>query len=217
MAKIALECGADGVFLINHGQMDDSQIPKIADVLWDTFPNLWIGVNYLSMDCTNAVRSIPLEIQGLWTDYSEVDERLDSNQLQPEPEKFVEIRRTREWQGIYFGGTAFKYQRTVRDLETAARYASRYMDVVTTSGMGTGIAADVEKIRRMKTTLRTDGFDDYPLAVASGITPENVGNYLPFADAFLVSSGICKNDGRGEDFFLFDPEKVRRLAEKIKA
>jgi hypothetical protein len=30
---------------------------------------------------------------------------------------------------------------------------------------------------------------DWPLAIASGITPENVGEYLPVADCFLVATG----------------------------
>lgn len=62
------------------------------------------------------------------------------------------------------------------------------MDAVTTSGPGTGYAADIEKIRRMKQAL-----GNTPLAIASGITPENIVNYLPHADCFLVATEISRN------------------------
>ena len=54
------------------------------------------------------------------------------------------------WAGLYFGGVAFKKQREVRreDFEHAARVAAPYVDVVTTSGVATGRAADVAKVSR---------------------------------------------------------------------
>lgn len=216
MSGVALEAGADGVFLINHGDMEDRQIPQLSTAIRAEFPGLWIGVNFLSLSIINAMRMIPLDFNGLWTDNSEIDERLAPGVSQAIPQEMLDIRESRHWEGIYFGGTAFKYQRNVEDLETAAQYATRYMDVVTTSGRGTGIAADVEKIKRMKKALCTDEFEDYPLAVASGITPENVEHYLPYVDAYLVATGICQNQGTDNDFFWFDPDKVRRLADKIK-
>ena len=56
----------------------------------------------------------------------------------------------------------------------AARNAMPYMDVVTTSGPGTGKAAAPEKIRTIRQAI-----GDKPLAIASGVTPENVPDYLP--------------------------------------
>jgi predicted TIM-barrel enzyme len=50
---------------------------------------------------------------------------------------------------------------------------------------------------------------DYPLAIASGITPENIEKYLPYVDYFLVATGISKT------FDEFDPEKRKLLAQKI--
>ena len=97
-------------------------------------------------------------------------------------EKFSE-----RWSGLYFGGVAFKYQRPVDDLAQAAMIAADYMDVVTTSGPGTGHAASLEKISCLKQAL-----GDQPLAIASGITPENVGDYLDRADCFLVATGVSK-------------------------
>ena len=47
------------------------------------------------------------------------------------------------------------------------------------------------------------------LAIASGVTPDNIGDYLPYVDHFLVASGIS------QDFHTLDPAKVRALAEAI--
>jgi predicted TIM-barrel enzyme len=79
------------------------------------------------------------------------------------------------------------------------------MDVVTTSGPGTGEAAHVDKIRVMKEAL-----DDFPLAIASGITPQNVGDYLPFSDCYMVATGISSS------FVELDPRLVRNLVDTVR-
>lgn len=107
---------------------------------------------------------------------------------------------------MWFGGVAFKYQRPVSDLEAACRIAAQYIDVVTTSGPGTGRAADVEKIQRMKQAL-----GDSPLAIASGITPDNVEDYLPHADYFLVATGISRS------FTELDANRVHDLVAVVRA
>lgn len=52
---------------------------------------------------------------------------------------------------------------------------------------------------------------DFPLAIASGITPENVGEYLPWCDCFLVATGISCS------FEELDPERVRALVGRVRA
>lgn len=216
-AQIAVESGAQGVFLINHGRSSDHRLPYIAMAIRQIFPKLWIGVNFLSMIPVDAQEFIntleaPFHFDGLWVDDAMVDESLAEDDPNQRAARLAEARKSMTWRGLYFGGTAFKYQRPVaeKDLPTAARIASRYMDVVVTSGPGTGLAADISKIRLMKETL-----GNFPLGIASGITLQNVEHYLPYVNAFLVSTGICMNDGKGEDFYRFDSEKVKRLADKI--
>jgi len=102
-------------------------------------------------------------------------------------------------------GVAFKYQRPVEDLASAARIAMRYMDVVTTSGPGTGIAAEREKIVAMR-----EATGDFPLAIASGITPDNVGDYLEVADCFLVATGISRS------FSEIDAGRLHRLLARVR-
>jgi predicted TIM-barrel enzyme len=64
----------------------------------------------------------------------------------------------------------------------------------------------VEKIQRMKLALA-----GAPLAVTSGITPENVGAYLLHADSFLVATGISRS------FTELDPSRVRLLVARVRA
>lgn len=206
-AQIAMEADADGLFLINHGDMSDAEVPFVKDAIRALYPNCWIGVSFLSYTPQTACKEIPMDVNGLWTDNAYADEE----SLHRYAKETLEICRKREWKGLYFGGVAFKYQREVEDVTQAAKWAVPYMDVVTTSGNGTGLAAHVDKIRIMKKAI-----GDFPLAIASGITPENIDDYLPISDAYLVATGICRNDGQGDDFYWFDPEKVLRLVDIIR-
>ena len=37
-----------------------------------------------------------------------------------------------------------------------------------------------------------EAIGDFPLAIASGITPANIADYLPVSDCYLVATGISK-------------------------
>jgi predicted TIM-barrel enzyme len=171
-------------------------------VRWRFFDKSRIGVNCLGLTPENVFRAVSAKVAGVWADNAGIRE--DSEE-QIYAKKVLEARDLCAPHCLYFGGVAFKYQRVVEDLEAACRIAARFMGVVTTSGIGTGHAADVEKIRRMKLSL-----GDVPLAIASGITPENVGDYLSFADCFLVATGISKS------FTELGPVRVRLLVEQVR-
>ena len=177
--KIAEQEGADGVFLVNHSISYGSLIECYYSIK-GMFSKLWIGLNCLDLG-RQAIDYIPKETAGLWVDNVGINE---SNSPLASARHFVEIRKKSGWNGIYFGGVAFKYQGHVADAAKAARLAIPFADVITTSGVGTGKAADVGKIRTMK-----EAIGDHPLAIASGITPENVAEYMPYADCFLVATG----------------------------
>lgn len=201
-ATIARDAGSDGVFLINHGMTDEALL-AIHDAVVDDHPGWWIGVNCLGLSPVQVFAAVSADVGGVWVDNAGIDEARED---QPYAERVAAIRQSRALDCIYFGGVAFKYQRRIDDLEAACRVAARYMDVITTSGPGTGHAADVEKIRRMKHALTGT-----PLAIASGITPENVADYLPWADAFLVATGISRS------FTELDPMRVRALVERVRS
>ena len=106
---------------------------------------------------------------------------------------------------MYFGGVAFKYQRPVNEWAKAARIAVNYMDVVTTSGPATGRPAYLGKIKEMKQAIRNK-----LLAIASGITPQNIRGYLGVTDCFLVATGISKN------FWELDTSLVKELVRGVR-
>ena len=76
------------------------------------------------------------------------------------------------------------------------------MDVITTSGVSTGNAPDHGKIQEMKGVI-----GHHPLAIASGITPENVLGYTLYTDCFLIATGVS------DSFTELNPSKVRKLAD----
>lgn len=200
--EIARNANADGVFLINHG-MSATELLSIHRVVFAQYSDWWIGVNCLDLTPVQVFQAIDNTVKGVWVDNAMIDENAEQ---QPSAEKVLTVREKAGWSGLYFGGVAFKYQRPVDDLASAARKAARYMDVVTTSGPGTGDAASTEKIRVMKQAL-----GHHPLAIASGITPENVHEYLDCADCFLVATGISHS------FEELDVERVTALVERIRA
>ena len=209
---LVVECGAQGVFLINHDFGVSDFLPLIRACRRD-HPSLWLGINFLGVTGLSAFPILgDLEkdgcaIDAYWADDARIDER-KTDQL--EAAEIAEARTMSHWSGLYFGGTAFKKQRVVDSANyvEAAVHASKWLDVITTSGISTGQAADVEKIRKFR-----DGAKDTALAVASGITPENVNCYRSNIDAILVSTGINRNN----DFYNIDRVKLDRLIQNCRA
>lgn len=199
--RVARDLGVRGVFLIDQ-VMQERDILALVREVRAHHPALWIGVNLLSRTPAEALATALNAcgtIDGIWTDNAGINEGGTSH---PEATAFVEVRRAASWNGLYFGGVAFKYQRPVApvDLGRVASMATPYMDVVCTSGPGTGLAADVEKVHALRT-----GLGDHAMALASGVIPQNVRSYLPYVQAFLVGTGIEESLG------VFDPAKIEQL------
>jgi predicted TIM-barrel enzyme len=205
--EVAVNAGADGVFLIDQG-LDERAVLTLIREVRGRFPSLWIGVNLLTRAPADAL-AFALDgggrIDGIWSDNAGIDEHAAH---QARANAFVEARQRLGWKGLYFGGVAFKYQREVAraDLGLAAAIAGEYMDVICTSGPGTGRAADPDKPRAMR-----EGARGTALALASGVTTANVHEYLPYVDAYLVGTGIERELG------VLDPDETKRLAAAIHA
>lgn len=201
--RVALENGAHGVFLINHGS-SSIQLLKWYHELRVFFPNAWIGINCLDLDVEQTLTIVPHSVSGLWVD--SIDIRSD----QPDPAfharryRQIQEARVQHWNGLLFGGVAFKYQPSFGDPAEEARIAAPFVDVITTSGDGTGIAPDAEKIRRMKAAV-----PNKPLAIASGVTPENIQDF-PDANYIMAATGIS------DSFTELNPSRVRTLADQIR-
>lgn len=198
------EC-APGCFLINHNFPVRDFLP-IIKAARNEFPDLWIGVNFLGRNAQEAFAELyrleeeGFRIDGLWTDNARINE---FGLEQEEAEAIAVVHRSLGWSGLYFGGTAFKYQRNVlpEHFGAAAAAASVFMDVITTTGPATGEAADPAKINAFRA-----GAGDHPIAVASGITPENAVTFSA-ADCFVVATGI----NRAGDFYNIDPTRLAKL------
>lgn len=195
----AVACGADGVFLIDQG-MDEGKVLALCKEVNKHFPTLWVGLNLLQTGGQTIAKLATLQrlkVGGIWKDRAaSVDyAKVDSG-----------------WSGLTFGGVAFKGQKAVHpdDLAAETERWGALLDVVTTSGDQTGSPPSVEKIRTMHQALAAiDGAP--PLALASGITVDNVSDFLPYASAYLVATGI------ESQFGVLDPVRTRELASKIHA
>ena len=206
-----VRCGAPGAFLINH-DFEISPFLPIIEECRRAYPDLWLGVNFLGVSGAKAFPILSdlgekgVVVDAYWADDAQIDEW---QKEQTEADSIAAIRESCGWRGMYFGGTAFKKQRPVEPSKyhEAASLATGYMDAVTTSGIATGKSAEIEKVRSFR-----EGVKNHVLAIASGMTPENVGDYMDVADAFLVATGI----NYPGDFYNLDPHRLRRLLERAR-
>jgi predicted TIM-barrel enzyme len=203
---VAVEAGAAGVFLINHDFEKERLLPIIRGVR-ERWPGLWLGVNFLAVTGRDAFPVLGrLEAEGCpvdayWADDARMDER---EEVQAEADEIARVRTESGWTGMYFGGVSFKKQRPVDPAlnRRSAEIALPFMDVVTTSGIATGHEAEDTKIADFRA-----GLGDAPLALASGVTPENAARYGSDVDCFLVATGI----NREGDFYNIDPARLDAL------
>jgi len=206
--EIALDAGADGVFFINH-HIDWEGLFEVFERVKVEFPSFWMGINCLDLypdevfdEIESATRTIHhlVDVNGVWVDSACIEESKKEQKIAND----IDLVRC-NYTGLYFGGVAFKYQHPIDDPVKAAKIAMKHMDVITTSGVGTGKAAEIKKIATMK-----EAIGNFPLAIASGITSDNITDYLPIADCFLVATGISKT------FVDFAPEKVKQLVDVVR-
>ena len=201
--EIAQDEGADGVFLIDMHGKNPRKLKEFQQLASDAAPTWFIGVNYLNVPTVRVFSHLSHGVSGLWSDNAFIDETVEE---QVQAEEIARAGKRSGWQGLYFGGVAFKYQPGVSNLERASKIATKFMDVVTTSGDKTGSPPDIEKIAVMRASIGR-----HPLGIASGISPENVHRFLPFASAFLVATSLLIPGTQN-----FDKFRVRDLVKAAK-
>lgn len=195
-----------GAFLINHDFPVEPFVPILREIR-TARPDLWLWVSFLDKPGSIAFPILgSLAREGIvfdayWADDARIDER---EAAQAEADEIARIRAESGWTGLYLGGGAFKKQRPVPEARyaEAAQLSTRYLDVVCTSGIATGHEAELSKIATFRKAI-----GDVPLAIASGITPQNIHRYKPFVDIILVATGI-NFDG---DFYSIDPARLDAL------
>lgn len=196
-ASIAIDNGADGVFLINHAVSAD-ELLRCAAAVRVGMPSAWIGLNFLDIEPREALHklaSAPFRVDGLWVDSAGVCDDDDAP-----AREFAAALAASSWKGMYFGGVAFKYQRQPHDLVRTAERARSLMDVITTSGPGTGSAVSVEKLDAV-----FNGAAPACVAVASGVSVDNLHELAGRASAVLLNTSVSKS------FTELDADRVARF------
>lgn len=175
-----INLGIKKVFLINHA-VDTDELVLCALEMKKEFPDLWIGVNLLG-ESIESVINRDLQLDGIWFD-----------------ETIKESYPKEKFNGMIFGGLAFKYQKQPKDLSVACTEVKYNTTVAVTSGKGTGKAAAIDKIELLQAHLGS-----HPLAIASGIDATNILQYKE-VNYFLVASSITS---AGE---IIDADKLNEL------
>lgn len=201
-AGTALDAGADGVFLISHAR-DEAALVDALLALRAARPEASLGAMLIGRTPAEALAVLAAAgaaaaADALWTDSA----GSDPGDAEVRGAAFAERREAAGWRGLHFGGVAFKHQPDVdpADLAALTAAAARHVDVVTTSGRGTGQAVDAAKLATMRAALGA-----HPLALASGVTPENAHQVRDHVQHVLVSTGTAAPDGSP------DPVRVRSL------
>lgn len=203
---IAHRAQAHGVFLVNHDSPYQRVLIRLLVLQRDheVPEGFWVGVNPLGLPAEETFYQIPSEVGGIWVDNAGVDERTI---VQETASRISTSRTYGGWRGVYFGGVAHKYQRPVADVKTAAQRAMNFVDVITTTGEATGVAAEYTKVAMMREASGT-----HPLSLASGVSTENIRNYKDLGvDCFIVNTSISSSHTE------LDPDKVSRLVELVKS
>jgi predicted TIM-barrel enzyme len=207
-AALALEFGADGVFLISHNGEDQAVLQVAAQLrhAWGSTTTAsgalpFIGVNLLDTNNPAALEfAAQLRLDGVWMDAPGVN----SNGPSPRAKKLAADDMAKYPGVTVFASVAFKYQPDEPNPAEAARAALALNMLPTTSGVATGEAPSVAKIAAMSQAVGGR------LAVASGMTPENVSQYAPYLSHILVATGISKDEHH------IDPELLGRFVGMVR-
>lgn len=210
---VAQAAGADGVFLIDQGNLSTQEVGDLARRIADEV-TLKVGVNLLNQGADDVAPVIyGSRISMWWADDGLARGALRSVGPTLHGVSVADMLSTTE----FFGGIAFKYQRAVAPeqfLDQVILSRGYHVNVVTTSGPGTGEPATLAKVeamaghvRLMNKTLHHEA--PQRLALASGISLANIDGYLPFVDDFLVGSSIETSFG------VFDAGRVQELSDRI--
>lgn len=162
-------CGVNKVFIINHNVSSDDLFRCLSKVRV-SYPSLWLGVNVLGV---NIFERVCYSFEGI--DAAWFDETLSRDDYFALNKKKL----------LVFGGLAFKYQPQTLSLEEASIFTKKYTDVATTSGTGTGKPANINKIKDIRKYI-----DEHPMAIASGVSVDNVSEYKGLANYLLVATSI---------------------------
>ncbi|MBN3761368.1 BtpA/SgcQ family protein [Burkholderia sp. Ac-20365] len=184
-ADLAFECGADGVFLISH-QGDDDLLFEPAAVIKRRHPGKLVGLNLLTLGAAKCVAvAADLGLDAAWADHAGVN----SAGVSETGMQLAQMLKDNP-QVALFAGVAFKGQQHEPEAGAAAKVAQSLGMVPTTSGARTGHPPEVRKIEAIRAAIGAGN----PLAIASGLSPENVADFARDATHFLVSTHVSRDE-----------------------
>lgn len=196
-AKLCADENAYGVFFISMtGDNDD--LPILAKITKAKYPHLKVGINLLGQQVLDSLEtSLAFGLDMTWSDNPIVT----SAGISQEARDAVKLLKDKNH--MFFNSVAFKYQKSEPNPGLAATLSQELGFIPTTSGQATGKAADLKKIAEMK-----EAIGNYPLAVASGLDPDNISQYMNYLDYGLVATGISTN------FHELSQEKLKLILER---
>jgi hypothetical protein len=186
--------------LINMAGDDDTLLNRLVAPIRDM--GLKVGINrllWMGRPAASIRENCHFGTDWTWGDYSGVSSTQNNSRVVESIQAVLQGHPGHS----FFGGVAFKYRMAEPNPAWAAVEATRVGMIPTTSGAATGSAPEVAKIRAMSEAL-----GNRKLAIASGISPENVSEFLPYSSVFLVASSLLVPSSNHE----FDPKKMAKLA-----
>lgn len=196
-AQLCFENNVYGLFIISMEGNNDG-LSALAKKIKNKFSILKIGVNHLGYSSIESVyEGLNYSLDMIWSD----EPIVTSYEIKEEAYKIEKELKNSSLK--FFNSVAFKYQAEEKNIEKAVSNSKNLGFIPTTSGQATGVAAEVEKIQKMKKEL-----GNYSLAIASGLTPENIHTYNKMIEYGLVATGISKS------FYEFDEKKLKDILKK---
>lgn len=194
-ANKAINAGVDGIFLISHVG-NNMLLDDCRRTIHREIPALTIGVNYLGESPgMAALRARREGYASVWID--------DAGVMSGIPDgRTLEMVRV-DSAVTMFTGFAFKGRQVDGNPPASAYTLAKCGYIPTTSGPATGEPPTLEKIEGIRRVLDPE----MPLAVASGLTPDNVADFHELITHALVATGIS------HDFYNFNELLLARFME----
>lgn len=227
--KILTHDGADGLIVVNNGGYVSSteEYPNLFDIavaIKDKYPSHIVGINPLDLSILQAVEAMEkihiqywengtrdkkkLILDLLWTDDSGIIELQGSACIASKLREAIMASKINGTLVPHYASIAFKYRQQPQDLAVVAQAAAAEFPVVVTSGDGTGMAADVEKIKRIRSYIGPET----KLALASGLTLENFCTYASYIDICIVGTSLLEDPS---DQYVYNKEKIEAFRAEI--
>ena len=190
----------DHAVIISMDGKDDDAF-QVALRMKQEFRMMYIGFNALSKTAQESmINNMQHTIDFTWSDEVVVSSEGVTREALDIAHRLQDHQRVdkRRLPHRFFTSCAFKYQAHEPNPGQAAIRAAELGFIPTTSGDGTGIAVSLEKLSNIRAALNTINSGS-PLAVASGVTPQNFMVQAPYLTHVLINTGISRSGYLQED------------------